>query len=126
MRTVFAAGGTILILTLAFSANFTSATPGIDEPPLACAQVYWANLPSSSTYKDSDWFPNFLGNEAETQLIDLNGDGLVDAIYRNQGSSISKISCVWLNNGSGWDLVHQCAMKKDNGVWTFYGDCADV
>lgn len=126
MRNFFAAGGIILIITLAFSANFTSATPGVDEPPIACETNGPLSMPSSSTFKDSEWFPDFaLGSSSPQSFVDLNGDGLVDFIYSHHWSS-GRYSCVALNNGSGWDIVHNCRMTYSSGIWTFYGDCADV
>lgn len=103
------------------------------------------------------------------QFIDINGDGLLDYLYVNNQSQVLgyqyaysnygsvynhilvdgvedqdqkwryKDSCVYLNNGAGWDLVYRCVVrprtlsseKIGNNSHSysepvFYGDCADV
>lgn len=103
------------------------------------------------------------------QFMDINGDGLLDYLYVNNqyqifgyeyhygsyGSSYSHIlidgvetqdkkwriknSCVYLNNGAGWDVAYRCVVStkhlrtetvgRDQHHYrepVFYGDCADV
>ncbi len=103
------------------------------------------------------------------QFMDVNGDGLLDYLYILNSQSVSEYkyssgmgsysytryfvdgveiqdqkwhsqqACVYLNNGSGWDLAYRCMMKNElirsewvgNTAYTdyepmFYGDCADT
>lgn len=121
---ILGAGFAAVFIKNNFSADFAFATPGVDEPPKFCINK---NLPSSTTYKESNWNVNFIGSFTANSYInsqDINGDGLVDFIYHGTGGS--RNSCVLLNNGHGWDEVYTCRMQFINGAWIFYGDCADV
>ncbi|MCU0660174.1 MAG: putative toxin [Candidatus Pacebacteria bacterium] len=68
----------------------------------------WLN--TGSGWSLASWtFPTFpTGGQVgfhtlNTQLIDLNGDGLPDWIYAyNNNTSTANPNAVWLNNGSGW------------------------
>lgn len=99
---------------------------------------------SSTVYKTtSDWNTSFMtstviatlasaGSNALTpinQIQDLNGDGLPDYIYHQKatdfvGSSATAIeaSCVYLNNGHGWDMTYRCVAEPSTGK--YYGNCA--
>lgn len=68
-------------------------------------------------------------------MTDVNGDGLVDYIYRHSyASNVSGIrfnsgeSCVLLNNGSGWDVAFRCFIGWDStsSQPLFMGDCAQL
>ncbi|NJP03927.1 hypothetical protein HC823_01500 [Candidatus Gracilibacteria bacterium] len=113
----------------------------IDNP--SCLDGY-ESWPKSNKYKkDSIWNTQvFLsGNTSlareKDQMLDINGDGLVDYLYvSNRSYSSGNISmntvnsCVALNNGSGWALTYKCMAYPEyiNGVYIalYYGDCADV
>ncbi len=66
------------------------------------------------------------------QMIDLNGDGLVDYQYVAVSSAdgyYNYSSCVYLNTGSGFEVVHRCyaTLTQSSGAitsQTYKGDCA--
>ena len=98
---------------------------GTQLPPGACYADH-KDWPSSGTYNESDWDLQKLAFDSANgvQLQDLNGDGLVDSFMKSKSGTLLA-TCVFLNNGRGWDLTHKCyGTKNDNQVWTFYGDCA--
>ena len=108
------------------------AATSADLPPQDCYTDH-ASWPTSDSYKDYDWAPwrMFLGGtSSRSDLIDLNGDGLLDYFHGSYstGTNATRRSCVMLNNGHGWDLVSRCYMEYDDVTdnWTLYGDCADV
>ena len=78
---------------------------------------------------------NYLRN---SQLQDINGDNLPDFLLfkHSRGGSTTETTfgadgCVYLNNGSGWDLVFQCMSETTTNNSTgqviaqhYKGDCA--
>lgn len=42
------------------------------------------------------------GASVGTEMVDLNGDGLVDLVHRNDASGNAYGSSAWLNTGAGW------------------------
>lgn len=97
-------------------------------PALFCTSDY-QEWPSSGVYKESDWplekLYGWYMDVNGAQYIDVNGDGLTDQLYLNK-SSTQIHSCLYLNNGRGWDLAHKCYANFDGNpqAWKFYGDCA--
>ena len=97
-------------------------------PPIFC----WndaLSMTTSAYYIENDWAAEFINSNSKYEnFIDLNGDGLLDYLYSNNGgSSIS--SCIYLNTGSGWERVHVCYGWLSNPsleTWSFKGDCADT
>jgi hypothetical protein len=70
----------------------------------------WLNTGSgwllSSSYAAPDFISDYNGIDPGTQLIDLNGDGLLDfvrAVYVSASGKTTKNA--WLNSGVGWQLV---------------------
>lgn len=73
----------------------------------------WSNTPDP-TWQPKDFLYDYISNGAgylrvltvRGQLIDLNGDGLIDWVraYNDYNSSTSTINHVqtWINNGAGW------------------------
>lgn len=91
----------------------------------------WEHWPSSNTYKSSPWSANFVVFEGTTveshaKWLDFNGDGLLDYIYSSNTAGTSRLNCVHLNNGNGWDAVYKCRATYGGAGWTFWGDCAEV
>ncbi len=101
---------------------------GTEFPPYTNCGNGHQEWPSSGIYKKSEWqmeeFSNSVGNRT-MGFQDLNGDGLVDHYNYYHGSNWRN-SCVYMNDGEGWDLVHKCYAKENNNVWTFWGDCAQA
>ncbi len=108
---------------------------GVDEPEAQVLDCYadLENLASSSTYQSSDWEISFITPSEEhigaqdvpltpNPFFDLNGDGLVDYVIKDQLSDDVTGMCVYLNNGSGFDPAYRCAY--DGGAGLYYGDCA--
>lgn len=98
---------------------------GTKLPPSYLCTSDYLEWPSSDTYKETEWamedmYPT--GGQNTSYFSDINGDGLVDYYFLDVASG--RRTCVQLNNGQGWDLVHKCMAKSVNNVWTFYGDCA--
>jgi hypothetical protein len=106
----------------------------------------WHLLYSSTTRaSNTPWDLQFMTfpDEGIQQFIDLNGDGLPDYInsykeFRNNYNSvlngaiysayIEESSCVYLNDGAGWDIAYQCitasSIVNNARILTYYGDCA--
>lgn len=94
---------------------------------------------SSNTYKQtSNWALGFVNtfNMPSSGVMnslgqDLNGDGLVDYLFHqkispigsNTTASNAEYTCVYLNNGHGWDATYRCVSNGSTNP-TFYGDCA--
>jgi hypothetical protein len=81
------------------------------------------------SWGNSNYAPHF------ENMTDLNGDGLVDYIYRHSyaytygGARVNAgESCVLLNNGNGWDVAFKCYAGWDsaNSLPLFKGDCAQL
>ncbi|MEK7105342.1 MAG: hypothetical protein AAB865_01525 [Patescibacteria group bacterium] len=118
-------------ITMAFYAE--------DAPVQSCVSLF-NGLPYSTTYMATDWDTTFRADWSSTngvslpteQMIDLNGDGLVDYQYTSISSSTlsyTYTSCVYLNTGSGFEPVHRCkaSLTVSGGVVTdqmYTGDCA--
>ncbi len=104
----------------------------------------YESWPSSTTRKQNvNWDVGFIDttglNTAYATINnlgqDLNGDGLADYMYHKKSvasasPAICKTyytqeeSCVYLNNGHGWEKAFRCiAVCGTTGV-KFYGDCA--
>lgn len=102
---------------------------------------------SSSTYKTSDWNLDFIPREkydsdqpeswyTDEQFVDLNGDGLSDYIYKYSyyinaygNKYTNDQTCVYLNNGSGFDVAYRCVADvyyAPTESESYYGDCADM
>jgi len=113
-------------IALQSSAVTTNATP-----PSLCHYGY-QSWPSSNKYKKTAWSTEELLIQTNTPtLIDLNGDGLLDYLFANNNEQTLRMSCVYLNNGTGWDLVHKCYAQGNPSdprfpPWKFWGDCADT
>ena len=106
-------------------------------PPF-CLTGY-ANWDHSNSYKaDNEWQTDFIALKPSTIsdpvrefFIDVNGDGLLDYIYHYNYYGYGRWvihSCVYLNNGSGWDSTYKCLANGEDstGIFDFYGDCADM
>ena len=123
------------------SASFAAHKQKNDKSP-TCLDDY-ENWNYSTTYNaNADWDLTFLPAEssgvADTlgrreHFFDLNGDGMVDYLYAKSYVSQDKRrneSCVYLNNGQGWDPVHRCVsvvyIPNNTSVSTeeYWGDCA--
>ncbi|MBI5414697.1 hypothetical protein HZA38_04245 [Candidatus Peregrinibacteria bacterium] len=85
------------------------------------------------TWEDTKYsfYTDGLSSKPEETFVDINGDGLADYIYRHHyldnRYSVNQINdCVFLNNGSGWDMVFKCSNLRDpaTGQTRWYGDCA--
>lgn len=116
--------------------------------PQGCTDGFKSWKQSSSLNSNAPWNllfmkRRFYGNgfvepDFENEhFIDLNGDGLVDYLFsRKQNSKANGTnysdnqSCVYINNGDGFDLVYKCVYlttstnTNPNYTGTFYGDCA--
>ncbi len=101
---------------------------GTKFPPSNICTDDYQEWPSSDTFKKSNWSTEYFYNWYSSDFSgsyfnDINGDGLVDNFYMNRTDD-RLWSCVYLNNGSGWDLAQKCYAKENNDAWTFWGDCA--
>ncbi len=102
-----------------------------NPPSVGCyyaGGTYYSNWDHSQKYKDnSPWNVDFTVNSengaySRDYFQDVNGDGLSDYIYYYNYLGLKE--CVYLNNGSGWDLIYRCVgVRNSSGVWTYYGDC---
>lgn len=120
----------------------TFYAPG--SPIMSCLMDI-STLPSSSTYVKSSWDMSFRQKSPTSsggillpveQMLDLNGDGLVDYQFVNitesdqsYGTTFTYRSCVYLNTGSGFERVHQChasVTESDYQIVSqiYKGDCA--
>ena len=91
----------------------------------------------SSNYQENPWdlnavvpMVNNINNTVREmeQFTDMNGDGLADYFYiRSAGTYTYQDStaCVFLNTGTGFNLVHYCAVTADASGEKYYGSCAD-
>jgi hypothetical protein len=134
---VFAAalGYSLSLTSIAFSNNSNiSSTPIFHN-----YQTEWV---SSDTEVENDPYRSMLtllpvtitpqgGHRQGSSFADINGDGLVDLLFFNQGTSFRnnvnigwrQLSAVLINNGKGFNVVYKCAIHNDNES-QFYGDCA--
>ena len=116
----------------------------VDGAPMQSCAYSYDLLPTSNTYAASDWESSFrmdwnsLNGVSlpREQMIDLNGDGLVDYQYVSISNASSSgndyytyVSCVYLNTGSGFEPAHRCyaQLQAQNRVLTsqtYQGDCA--
>lgn len=103
---------------------------GITNP--RCTDNY-TSWPNSLTFKaDSPWSTTFvIPQDATTNITynnferDINGDGLNDYFYIkhvSSGVNIQTFDCVYLSNGSGWQLAYRCVATGN--PFKYYGDCA--
>ena len=115
-----------------------SAANGENIKHMTCdGQTTFGNLPSSNTYiSDGDFSLAHLSGGVNYH--DINGDGLVDFTYNSQSlsggspelESLTR-SCVYLNNGHGWDRAYICYARTVVDLNTgavlegdYRGDCA--
>lgn len=110
----------------------SSTLPVIRNESCMQALNFWNQW--SETYNENASY-DFLFMKDQERLRgsvfqDLNGDGLPDyIIFNHQGTGTMK-GCVYLHNGSGWDLVFQCQseviLNQQGQVVTerYKGDCA--
>jgi len=97
---------------------------GVNDLSIFANYTAWTN---SATLKSTDTFTQLLylggGNSTPLTFLDINGDGLVDALYlTNVSGSLSRYA-VFLNNGSqGFNLIYKC--YYDASALRYYGDCA--
>jgi len=97
---------------------------GINDINIFANYTTWTN---SLTLKTTDSYAQVLflggGQIAPLTFIDLNGDGLTDALYTNNATGSFNRYAVFLNNGSqAYDLVYKCYYNASN--LRYYGDCA--
>jgi hypothetical protein len=108
-----------------------------EEQIIGCMWGVSGSLPSSQTYDSSaPWNIDFVAptivdgyKKYASQFLDINGDGMTDYLYvydwSHPQSGYSRERCVYLNNGSGWNLAYICTGNRGlTGPWTYYGDCA--
>lgn len=115
-------------------------SPSVRAP--ACLDNYttWNSSNTFTTGGDwSTWFVDPLampeGNSQQREIVDhferdINGDGLMDYLvvdhsYAYGSVGVDRSDCVFLSNGSGWDLVYRC-VARDASSPRYYGDCAAV
>lgn len=105
-------------------------------PHLSCAkEVDYSGMPTSNTYDGNDnYMTQFMADGQQFQ--DLNGDSLPDYAFVDHNYTLSGTvlagyftSCVYLNNGSGWDRAYICyaLTRSDQGTIIeseYRGDCA--
>lgn len=133
---------TLVFVNVPFEKQTTLASPILESVNPDCTDNYdtWNN---STTYNENyPWSLDFIssGNfpanpKRIEQFIDLNGDGLLDYMmfegmkynsFENPQHYNALTSCVYLNNGSGWEKASQCHIRYDNAIQQilYYGDCA--
>ena len=114
-------------------------------PNPTCLDNYASWNHSGTFDPDAEWNLDFMPKESysngdtddefiDEQFVDLNGDGLADYFYRfskyysGYGGQSWDYTCVYLNNGSGFDAVYRCYSVVDYSPLTqdYYGDCADM
>lgn len=123
-----------------------SVGSGVPNPTCLDNYTTWSH---STTYlPDAPWNLDFIPREntgasstdsyINEQFVDLNGDGLADYIYKYAAYTGSSShfgddqTCVYLNNGAGYDLAYRCVSSvvyNANGTiasQNYYGDCADM
>jgi hypothetical protein len=138
-------------LRMTISSVFKGVERGIVFPSVkAAVQGYfqdWYLWDSSRMIKNigNGWVMPFevFDERGQPQLMDINGDGLFDAVYsRSQATSVGSgshshaarlLQFVLQNRGNGsFELVYKCVQTFDSGSWnsygahTYYGDCADT
>lgn len=155
---IFTLNNTVVATTTGNTASITTAADTAEQVTFSAASVDMATisppagmslcnsnalmaLTHSNTYAASDWDISFVqsiitGTTRTTvpidQFIDLNGDGLMDYLFSYQSSSSSSdsgYSCVALNNGAGFTVVHRCRYSitySSSAIASqdYYGDCA--
>ncbi|MBN2086859.1 hypothetical protein JW758_00785 [Candidatus Peregrinibacteria bacterium] len=116
----------------------------------SCMDNYESWTHSNTFEEDAPWNLDFIArgeiigsmdNNVTEQFLDLNGDGLMDYIYdlrwyykySTQTEYTKDRTCVYLNNGNGFDVAYKCYADiyyVENGQPSnnkdFYGDCAAV
>lgn len=114
-----------------------SFSQGVNNPTCLDNFFTWK---TSGTYKNNakwnvDFMPfinsgaNMPGTMSRESFADLNGDGLPDYIYLERSPYLSGSgtiiggSCVYLNNGSGFNLTYRCYVDG-NSPNQYHGDCA--
>ena len=119
-----------------------ASTNAIDNPTCVDGYMTWKG---SNTYKKTakwnvDFIPstgvsnNSSYNPKKEYFTDINGDGLPDYIFARRDDYLNNNirnggTCVYLNNGSGFDLVYKCYVRGDfknstQNYKIYYGDCA--
>jgi hypothetical protein len=113
---------------------------GIANPTCTDNYSSWSSSNTFTTEADwSTWFVMILSmpnaNSTYSDLTnnferDINGDGLADYIlvdhhYNYYTNFVEMTDCVFLSNGSGWDLAYKCVARSTASP-KYYGDCADV
>ena len=104
--------------------NYKTEWPSSDGPR--------ANDPYRSLLQLTPISFNSAGNHGTgSNFVDINGDGLVDLLYINHGTSyfnsqnigwVQKYA-VLIHKGNGLDVIYKCVVHNDNFV-QLYGDCA--
>lgn len=114
-----------------------------NEGPASCTDGY-QNWNHSNVYKSiGSWNLFFMKrrqssnqyrqpNFENERFVDINGDGLTDYLYAYRetntvGSTSLEESCVYLNNGTGFDKKYQCVATFSGTNYSTvnaYGDCA--
>lgn len=68
---------------------------------------------------------NLTSNDSYPILIDVNGDGLVDAVYSKPATDT--LQYVLLNRGNGYEVAYSCYYSDDYDTsFTYRGTCANI
>ena len=126
----------LLIQTKQPTMSQTIATNGAANPTCLDNFTTWK---TSGTYKNNakwnvDFMPfnnpgaNMPGIVSRESFVDLNGDGLADYLFTERSpylgnGAIMGGSCVYLNNGSGFNLAYKCYVDGSS-TNKYHGDCA--
>lgn len=132
------------------SAEYGTSSGNIYKYDFPLCTIDYLKWESSNTRNpETPWSMHGFQANPNSQYIntffsDINGDGLMDYVHnKTQSGTASKNisggyeityftkeeSCVYLNNGNGWDLVYKCKSNNEsdgNGgtLPVYYGDCA--
>ena len=107
------------------------------------SDLVYGTTPSSTFNPSNQYVLSFVYGPGGTEpglngFYDINGDNLPDYIYTSnqtfdEGSNVINstfISCVYLNNGTGWTEEYRCKantrINKQTGTTVsgqYYGDC---
>lgn len=107
------------------------------------SDLVYGTTPSSTFNPNNQYVLSFVSGPGGTEgglngFYDINGDNLPDYIYTSnqtfdEGSNVINstfISCVYLNNGTGWTEEYRCRantrINKQTGTTVsgeYYGDC---
>jgi len=116
-------------LTEASGPKALTVSATASEPSLDCLTGH-STWPSSATLKtDSPWNMNFVrlnvgsNFSIREHFTDINGDGLLDYLFLDTGATWLQ-TCVYLNNGTGFEKAFRCIATQTSGIWTYKGDCA--